>query len=84
MTLPAIRLDRETDVLFERIVQAVRDYNLWWVALDMRERVREAGDESLGEYTKDAFERGEKLLVLLDKIIVEARGALEQAEAALE
>jgi hypothetical protein len=47
-------------------------------------RAREAGDERLGEYTKDAFDRGEKLLLLLDEVVVEARVALERAEAALE
>ncbi len=81
---PAMRLDGETDVLFERIVQARTEYNVWWIALDTRERIREAGTERLGEYTKDAFERGEKLATLLNEIIVGARTALERAEAALE
>jgi hypothetical protein len=77
-------LDRETDVLFERVVPAVREYGRWWVALDLRDRAREAGGERLREYTKDAFDRGEKLRALLDEMIVEARGALDRAETALE
>lgn len=81
---PAMRLDRETDSLYESVVRAVYDYNMWWIALDTRERMREAGDGTLGDLTKDAFERGEKLTVLLDEIIAAARAALEQVEAPLE
>src|SRR5437899_1442883 len=58
---PAIRLDRETDMLYERVVQAVIDYNLWWVTLDTLERAREAGDDRLGQFTKDAVAQGDKL-----------------------
>ena len=81
---PAMRLDRETDALFERVVRARLDYNLWWVALDTRERIREAGDERLADYTKDAVERGEKLATLLTEIIIGSRAALEEVEASVE
>jgi hypothetical protein len=81
---PAIRLDRETDALYERVVKAVYAYNLWWIGLDIRQRASESADERLGEYTKDAIEQGVTLTTLLDEIIVEARAALERAEAAVE
>jgi hypothetical protein len=80
---PAIRLDRETDALYERVVKAVYAYNLWWIALDVLDRARDSADPRFGEYTKDAAEQGEKLAALLDEIIVGARAALEEAEAAL-
>jgi len=81
---PAVRLDRETDALYERIVKALYAYNLWWIGLDILERARESADERLGEYMKDAIEQGVELATLLNEIIAAARAALEEAEAAVE
>ena len=66
-------LDAETTALFERTGETVR---LWKDA-------RKSG-ERLGEHTKEIAGIGEELVTLLDGVIVEARVALEKAEAVLD
>jgi len=80
----AIRLDEETDVLMDRLSKAVRDFHVWWIALETREQAREAKEGRLGDLTMEAIRLGDALAELLREIIREAREALAKAEAALE
>jgi hypothetical protein len=80
---PALLLDAETQALFSRTGEAVQKWNVFWNALDAKEAAKGTG-ERLGEYTKAIADSAGDALLLLDKLIDEAREALEKAEAALE